>query len=352
MGTLIAPLLGVVGDRLGRRTMLYTMRALFAALAAIIMVLAFADMLNVYYVLAAAFLNGLLRPSDLVMRNALIADTVSQDGLANALGLARTNMDSAKIFGALAGAGLFAALGIGVAYIGVTAVYLMGLILTFGVSRVHPSGQALSTGDTTPLSPSYWRELREGLVYIWNTPAVLAIMWLAFLVNLTAFPITHGLLPYVAREIYLIDENGLGHIVAAFGCGALIGSLAVAWMGRQRSPLRVTLINILLWYAMLAVFAQFDTKLSGAATLFVMGIVHSLGMVSMSVALLAVLDSKVRGRVMGVRILAIYGVPIGMLSSGFLIESFGFAAFVSIYVAIGAAVTVLIALRWRRAIWQ
>ncbi len=31
-------------------------------------------------------------------------------------------------------------------------------------------------------------------------------MWLAFLVNLTAFPFTSGLLPYVAREVYHVDK--------------------------------------------------------------------------------------------------------------------------------------------------
>ena len=58
-----------------------------------------------------------------------------------------------------------------------------------------------------------------------------------------------------------------------------------------------------------------------------------------------------RGRVMGVRILAIYGVPIGLLASGPLIGTLGFANFVGIYVSVGMAVTILIALRWRRALW-
>ena len=114
--------------------------------------------------------------------------------------------------------------------------------------------------------------------------------------------------------------------------------------------MRVALANILLWYAMLAVFAQFDDQISGMITLFVMGIVHSLGMVSLSVALLGVLERKVRGRVMGVRILAVYGVPVGLLISGFLIEAVGFTSFVGIYTAIGSLGTAAIWLRWRRAI--
>ena len=46
---------------------------------------------------------------------------------------------------------------------------------------------------------SLWRDLREGLAYLWDTPSSLAALWLAFLVNLTAYPLTSGLLPYVAR---------------------------------------------------------------------------------------------------------------------------------------------------------
>lgn len=47
-------------------------------------------------------------------------------------------------------------------------------------------------------------------------------MWLAFLVNLTAYPLSNGLLPYVAREIYQIDQIGLGYLAAGFAMGALL----------------------------------------------------------------------------------------------------------------------------------
>ena len=47
----------------------------------------------------------------------------------------------------------------------------------------------------------------------------------ALLVNLTAFPLSNGLLPYVAREVYLVDEKGLGYLAASYASGALIGSI-------------------------------------------------------------------------------------------------------------------------------
>ena len=61
---------------------------------------------------AVALVSGLLRPSDLVLRNALVADTVPQEQLTNAMGLSRTTMDSARIAGTLIGAGLFSTIGL------------------------------------------------------------------------------------------------------------------------------------------------------------------------------------------------------------------------------------------------
>jgi hypothetical protein len=61
--------------------------------------------------------------------------------------------------------------------------------------------------------------------------------------------------------------------------------------------------------------------------------------------------ARFRGRVMGVRMLAIYGVPLGLLAAGALIDRIGFAETASLYCVIGLALTLLIALRWRADLW-
>ena len=50
-------------------------------------------------------------------------------------------------------------------------------------------------------------------------------MCLAFLLNLTAFPLINGLLPVVAKQIYRSDQTGLGYMVAGAAFGALLGSI-------------------------------------------------------------------------------------------------------------------------------
>ena len=67
--------------------------------------------------------------------------------------------------------------------------------------------------------------------------------------------------------------------------------------------------------------------------------------------LLTSAGERFRGRVMGVRMLAIYGVPIGLLAAGGLIERIGFAATASLYCGLGLVLTGSIALYWRAALW-
>jgi hypothetical protein len=61
---------------------------------------------------------------------------------------------------------------------------------------------------------------------------------------------------------------------------------------------------------------------------------------------------RLRGRVTGVRMLAIYSLPLGLLAAGVLIPRIGFHATVSLYALIGLIFTVLIALYWRHALWR
>jgi predicted MFS family arabinose efflux permease len=280
------------------------------------------------------------------MRNALVAETIPSDRLMAAMGVARTTSDSARIVGSLAGAGLFALLGMGGAYLVVTAFYATGFLLTLGVGAPRSRNPS-----ETLLRLSFWRDLREGMAYIADSPQSLAAMWLAFLVNMTAFPMTSGLLPYIAREVYHIGQTGLGTLVASFAIGALLGSLLVSFAGRRLRPARMMIVFVIAWYLLLLVFVRMADATSGRLMLVLAGVAQSLSMVPMAVMLLHSAGARFRGRVMGVRMLAIYGLPLGLLVAGALIERIGYTATASLYCLLGLAVTGLIALHWRAALW-
>jgi MFS family permease len=347
IGTLIAPMFGVMGDRIGHRNLLCGMRVLYATLAATLMILAFMAAVTPMLVLVIAALMGMVRPSDIGMRAALVGNTMPPDRLMGAMGIQRTTQDSAKIAGALTGAGLVAMLGMGPAYVMVASLYALSVVLTYKAGGARQADAACVSAR-----PSPWRDLQQGLVYVWNTPLLLAVMCLAFLLNLTAFPLMNGLLPYVAKEIYRADQTWLGYMVAGAACGALFSSIVLSRTGHVLHPARVTIIGCAAWYVALLAFSHVQHPAGGMAVLFFAGCAQSASQVPMVAMLLRNSDEKLRGRVMGIRMLAIYGNLPGLLISGPLIAHFGYPLTATLYCAAGLTFILLITMRWRAQLWQ
>jgi len=346
-GTLIAPMFGMAGDRFGHRNVLCLMRSSYAVMAALLMTLAFTGTMRPLFVLLIAGVNGLIRPSDLAMRSALVADIMSNDKLMAAMGVARTTSDSARILGSLAGASLVAFLGIGPAYAAVTVFYSGGLFFTSRITARKPGAPASSARGGL----AFLKEVWEGVTYVRQRPLEMAGIWVAFLVNLLAFPMTIGLLPFVAKEIYHTNQTGLGTLVASFAAGACAGSLMIGFIGRSLRPARMMLVYAAAWFALILLFVQMPWINGGRVTLVAAGFAQSLSMVPLSAMLLKSAGPKFRGRVMGVRMLAIYGLPIGLLIAGVLIPLIGFRVTASVYCMLGLASMVWVGVRWRAVIW-
>jgi predicted MFS family arabinose efflux permease len=349
VGTLIAPMFGVVGDRIGHRDLLATMRATYAVLAATLMTLALTGHLNPLYVFIIVSIMGLVRPSDLGVRGALVANIMPHDQLFGAISISRTTTDTARIAGALSGAGLFASLGMGPAYVAIVSLYIVSTVLTLCVvapSKPHPSDELTEGALRSPL-----RDLREGVAYVWTTPRMRAAMWIAFLANLTAYPLSNGLLPYVAREVYGTNQTGLGYLSASFAVGSLIGSIALSLIGGIRVA-RLMIGATVMWYATLLVFSQMQTVPAAIGCLVLAGFAQSLTMISIAVILMRTASEHFRGRVMGVRMMVIYGLPLGLLAAGSLIEEVGFATTGTLYAAAGLALMLAVVLHWRADLWH
>lgn len=345
LGTLVAPMFGVFGDRIGHRNLLAGMRAVYAVLACTMLTLIFTGLINPVYVFILSAVFGFVRPSDLGVRGALVASTMPHEHLIAAMSVSRTTMDSARIAGALTGAAMFAALGMGPAYIVIAALYVGSTILTLCIS---PAAETAQPPKAERLS--LWRDLSDGVSTIWNSPCMRAAMWIAFLVNLTAYPFTGNLLPYIARNIHHTDQTGVGYMSASFAFGALLASMVLSNISGVKLA-RLMILSTAVWYVLLILFAQAQSIPVAIACLMMAGFAQSLSMIALAVILLRSAGERLRGRVMGVRMMAIYGLPVGLLVAGPLIEQFGFVPTASAYAAVGLFFTFVIALRWREELW-
>ncbi|MBT4340897.1 MAG: MFS transporter [Chloroflexi bacterium] len=341
-GTLTAPVVGVIADRMSRKLMLIVLRTGAGLSALALLILAVTDLIQPWHVFAIASISGMLRPADNVLRQSLIADTVPRNLLMNASGLARTTQDTARIVGALLGATLLSKLGLGWAYVGVTIFYTLSVLVGLGISTVRSS---IPVKRANPIT-----DMKQGLRYMVDSSVIQPIMFLAFLVNATAFPLTNGLLPVVARDVYKHDENGLALMVAVFAIGALLGSMLMAVVANSRRPERFMMLTMAVWYILLILFAQTDSDPLGLLLLALIGASISFCMVSMSVVLMTFTKFEMRGRVMGIRMLAVYGLPMGLVIGGWLVEQYGVPFTITGYAIVGLIALVLSVLKWPKLI--
>jgi hypothetical protein len=344
LGSLFSPFFGVAGDRIGHRTLLCITRGIYALLAAVLAALTLSEALRPWHVFAIAAIAGLLRPSDMVMRHALVGQTMRPGLLLGALGLSRSTSDTARVFGAITGTAGVAWMGMGPAYAVVAAMYVASFLLSLGVAGAPPS-----TGKPAahPLA-----DLKQGFSYVWEKPDLLGPFLVAFLVNLLAYPFVLGLLPYVAKDIYAIGQSGLGYLAGAFWSGALLGSLLVGTPRFALRPARAMLWGGALWFAATLVFGQTSTLGVGMPLLFFTGFVQSFCLTPLAAIMLRSAGEEMRGRVMGVRMLAIWGLPLGLLAAGPLIAAIGYPATTLLYNGLGLAATLVIGYRWRQALWH
>lgn len=344
-GSLISPFLGIAGDRAGYRVLFMMTRGLYALAAMTIAALAFFGGLTPLTVIAVATFVGMIRPSDLMLRYALIGQTQPSDQLTSALGISRMTSDSARIAGALAGAGIFAQFGIVPVYIIITAMYVLSFYFSMGVAGKPDIEHTHNT------RPSPFTDLQHAFSYVWGKPVLLGTMSIAFLVNFLAFPFSLGLLPYIARSVYEVGQSGLGVLSASFAFGALVGSIV---LGTNRFSLgtgRALLIATGLWFGLLLMFGPTTHFALGVTLLVCAGFVQSISMIPLAAVMLRATEPQYRGRIMGMRILAIWGLPAGLLIAGPLIDLLGFVWTTVLYSCLGIAATVAIALKWRSALW-
>jgi MFS family permease len=349
-GTFFAPIVGVIGDRIGHRNLLCMMRGSYFLLGTVLLALIVSDWITPAWVLLVTALMGIARSADMATRYALIGVTMPSEVLMRAMSVSRTTLDSARIVGALSGAGLVAALGMRWAYSGVVLMYAVSLCLTLAIPSASRSPRSTTSGDRHPQSVSPWLDLKEVFAYVLRTPHLSAALWIAFLVNIAAYPLVLGLLPYVAKEIYQTDQTGLGYLAASFSSGGLIGSLVLARYSAVR-PARWMIVFSAGWFAVLLVFAQTRDPALGFFALMLAGCAQNFCLVPLATLLIRHSDAAYRGRIMGMRMFAIYGLPIGLLAAGPLIATFGFAPVASLYCGLGLLLTWLIAWYWREQVW-
>ena len=187
--------------------------------------------------------------------------------------------------------------------------------------------------------------LKEGFAYVWSTPAVLALMTLAYVPRIFAVPY-QTLMPVFQKDVLKVGPEGLGLLMAAPGVGAVISVLLLASLGNSLRRQGLFLVgSIIILGFFLILFSQITYFPLALVSLVLVGIFQMLFLASTNTILQMIVPDELRGRVMSLYMLDRGFMPIGAMFAGVTAHFIGAPLTVAIMGAVVVVLAVLVA--WR-----
>lgn len=305
---------GAVADRLDRRALLRRVEVLIAMNMVIFAVVLALDLAALWVVIVFTLISGSLRALHQPARLSYAYDIVGGDQVVSGLGLLNLGSRAGQLIGALAAGAVMDRYGGSAAFLILASGH--GLAFLFFL-RLRTAGQAAVTAQV-PMGQNiqeYISELRANrlLVMLLAVTAAVEIFGFSFATAL----------PELATTRLQIGADGLGMLHAARAVGGMIAGLALTFMGAlQRRGLAY--IGVIFTFGASLMLVSADTPLLAtlAAVAFIAVVAAASDILTQSMMQLAV-PNALRGRAMGVWVLAIGFGPLGHLEMGGLTELLG-----------------------------
>ena len=306
---LLAPVAGVLADRIDRRRALLITQSVMLAQALTLAVLTATGRVEVWHVAALALVLGCASAFDIPLRHAMIARLVGdRSHLPNAIALNSLLINCARVVGPAIAGILIAAVGEAICF-GLNA-------LSFG-AVLYALAKMRWPATRTPAPPAGWlASWLEGAKSAFGFRPIRAALSLIALISGTIGTYS-TLMPLFAKDVFGGDAHTLGVLLSAAGSGALLSALYLASRHTTRGLDRVILVaGTIASLAMLA-FAH-STRLALALPLLVaLGAGLIAAQASIQTLVQTLVEDDKRGRVMSLYTMAFLGMlPFGNLAAG------------------------------------
>ena len=299
---------GAIADRVPRHRLLAAVEFIMASFGLVMVGLLLSERIEVWHIFGVIVALGMVRVFQMPSAQSLVADILPPERIGNGAAFNSVGMNLGMLVGPLVGGILFKAHGPEGAYIAIAALYFssgLTALLIRGVERT-----------TTPKRESVLRAMIEGVRYVKGEQVLWATLVLALIIESSGWTFHTSLIPIFADKVLNTDSVGLGWLMFAFGIGALSGSLGWAMVRNLRHVGKLMILSVVVWHAAILVFATSQSLYFSLAILVVIGGGWASTQVFLLTALLRTTQSEYRGRVVGLRSLAIYAFALGSMSSG------------------------------------
>lgn len=295
---LLSPLGGVVADRYERRYLVRWTRVGAFLTTATLFALAASDVISVWMVVTVALVQGIIRSVEIPSDQALLANVVPAEDLANAVSLSSMTQQGSRAVGPLLSAPLLGTVGVEGAY---ALAALFALLAFTSIRRVQTSsrGGVARLGDVA-------ENLQVGIRYVRSTRPVLAVFGLV-VAHCSLTMSFDAMLPGFAETRLHDPKNGFTMMTFGVGIGALISTL---WLSLRPTHHKGRLLFVTALASGLSPMLMSASMNMPAAVVssVLMGSTQALFMAVTAVLLQEVVPDDVRGRVMSLYLMAAGGI--------------------------------------------
>jgi MFS family permease len=312
---LVAPVGGIVADRLNRQRVVIGTQLASMILALILAVLTLTRAVQVWHIFVLAALLGIVNAFDIPSRQSFLVDMVGKGDLMNAIALNSSMFNGARIIGPAIAGILVARIGEGWCFFanGISYIAVITGLLLMRLER-----HVFRTPTGSPLA-----NIIEGFRFARQTAPIRALLLLLGLVSLVSMPYT-VLMPIFADKILHGGARGLGILMGATGVGALLGALTLATRTGVRGLGRWVAFSCAGFGVTLALFSFSRNFYLSTALLVPAGFCMMLQMSSSNTLIQAMVPDQLRGRVMALYSMMFMGMaPFGALLGGALADRIG-----------------------------
>jgi len=302
------PFGGSYADRHSRKRILLFTQTMMMVAAFALWAVWVTDVATPGIIVVIVFVSGFVSGINITTWQAFVTQLVDSDELVDAVRLNSMQFMGARAFGpALAGIVLQA--------FGASAAFFLNAVSFFLVLGallfVRPRPQVYSEDGGSVLGHfrEGWRVARA------RTSLFLPIVMIGVVSVLGTSVIQ--LAPAIAKELFHVGRGQYGFLVAAFGLGAVTGSVVIALIADRLLRSMVARIGVIGLAIGVAALGLAPAYWVGVGAMYIMGLMYLLLATSLNTGVQARVEDEFRGRVMAIYLSSLLlGVPVGALLQG------------------------------------
>jgi MFS family permease len=313
---LLAPVAGVLTDRMDRMKLLIASQVLSMIQALLLAFFVLTNIINIYEIIGLSILLGLINAFEITTRQSLVIEMVDKkEDLSNAIALNSTIFNGARLIGPSVAGILIASVGEGICFL-INGLSFIAVIYSLMAMKLNLKPPKKHKSDIL-------HGLKEGFAYSFGFAPIRSILMNVALVNFMGMPYV-TLLPVFARDVLGGGANTLGFLMGAFGMGALISAFSLAF--------RKNVVGLEKWISIAGATLGCGLILFSFSNSFWISLLISVPagfgmmftMVSSNTILQTISEDEMRGRLMSQYAMSFMGMaPLGSLVGGSLAGRIG-----------------------------